>query len=266
MNDQYFKTNESLWNQKVDYHTQSEFYQLEAFKKGEYQPLRPIELEGLSDIKGKKMLHLQCHFGQDSLAWSRLGAKVTGVDFSEKAIAQARHLNAELQLDAQFVCSNVLETRQHLQDTFDVVFTSYGVIGWLPELQSWAKTISESLHKGGVFYMVEFHPVLMTMDFDLHEQRYAYFNQNAPDLEIVQGTYADKNADIEHQEFTWSHSLSEIITPLLREGLVLETFNEYPYSNWNCFSNMKEVAPDQFVYQGFQRPMPHLFELKMRKV
>jgi len=266
MKQEYFDTNQSLWNQKLDIHKKSDFYSLEAFKKGTFQSLRNIELEALSGIvKGKTMLHLQCHFGQDSLAWARLGAKVTGVDLSEKAIALARELNDELGLDAKFVHANVFETRQHIQEKFDIVFTSYGTYGWLPDLKPWAKVISESLNSGGIFYMADFHPLLSIYDFDKNKMQYNYFNPNEPDLEITDSTYADRNVELKHKEYTWSHSLSEVITPLLQEGLQLELFNEYPYSNWNCFSNLKEVGEQQFVFEGFEHSMPHLFELKFRK-
>ena len=265
MNNEYFSTNQSLWNTKLEYHKKSDFYDVEGFKKGTFQPLRALERKALSDVNGKTMLHLQCHFGQDSLAWARKGARVTGVDLSEKAIAFARELNDDLNLDAQFVHANVFDTRKHIQEQFDIVYTSYGVIGWLPDLKPWAKVISESLKPNGIFYMAEFHPVLMVYDFDEGSFQFNYFNNPEPDEYMVENTYADRNANFKHKEFTWSHSISEVITPLLENGLELLEFNEYPYSNWNCFPNMREVGEEQFVFDGFKHSMPHLFELKMRK-
>jgi SAM-dependent methyltransferase len=252
----------------VDIHKKSAFYNLDAFKEGTFQSLRNIELAALShQVKGKTMLHLQCHFGQDSLAWARLGAKVTGIDLSEKAIALARELNDELGLNAQFIHANVYDTRQHVQEQFDVVFTSYGTFGWLPDLKPWAKVISESLKLGGIFYMIDFHPLLSIIDFENEgvDYNYNYFNPNKPDIEITETTYADRNVELKHKEYSWSHSLSEVITPLLQEGLQLEVFNEYPYSNWNCFPNLKQVSEQQFVFNKFKYSMPHLFELQFRK-
>ncbi len=265
MNNHYFDTNKSLWNQKVDYHKASDFYELDNFKKGLFQPLRDIELRGLPDVRGKSLLHLQCHFGQDTLAWARLGAKVTGVDLSNKGIESARQLRDELKLDAKFVNCNVFDTRKHIQEQFDIVFTSYGVIGWLPDLKPWAKVIKESLKPGGTFYIVEFHPALMMHDHENYDLQFHYFNRPEPDEYLIEGTYADKNANLQHKEFTWSHSLSEIITPLINEGLILESFNEYPYCNWNCFPNLRTEGEQRFVYNGVKFSFPHLFELKMRR-
>jgi len=124
----YFDTNKATWNEKVKIHAKSEMYDLEAFKKGK-SSLMSYELDALGDVKDKSLLHLQCHFGQDTLSWSRLGAKCVGVDLSDEGIKLAKELNKELQLDAEFICCNVLETSQYLKDTFDIIFTSYGVIG-----------------------------------------------------------------------------------------------------------------------------------------
>lgn len=269
MSNKYIATNQSLWDKKVEPHTKSDFYQLEAFKKG-WNSLRHIEMNALADeVQGKSMLHLQCHFGQDSLAWSRLGAKVTGIDFSENAIAQAQQLNDELGLDAKFIHSNVYDVRKHIQEQFDIVFTSYGVLAWLPNLDKWAKVIADSLKPNGVFYIVEFHPSLLIYDLEQTENlkiKYDYFHNSTPDEEIISSTYAEDNANLQHQEFTWSHSMSEIITPLLKLGLVLEQFNEYPYSTWDCFPNLHKTAEQKFVFRNLNKSLPHTFELRMRKI
>src|SRR5687767_6266668 len=134
-NDQYFESNKSIWDQRTLIHKDSSFYNVEGFKKGE-SVLTPIELNELGDVTGKKMLHLQCHFGMDSLDWARRGAFVSGVDLSDVAIAEANRLNEELGLNAKFICSNVYDLRKHIDEKFDIVFTSYGVVGWLPDLSS----------------------------------------------------------------------------------------------------------------------------------
>lgn len=268
MENQYIKTNQSLWNSKVDYHTASDFYQLENFKNG-WNSLRHIEMKALGNkVKDKSMLHLQCHFGQDSLAWTRLGAQVTGIDFSEKAINVAKSLNAELGLNAKFIQSNVYDVREKIQEQFDIVFTSYGVLGWLPDMNKWAEVVAQSVKSGGIFYIVEFHPGLMIYDLESPKPlrlEYDYFHNPEPDLEIVDGTYANREAKLKHKEYTWSHSMAEIIQPLLNQGLMLETFNEYPYSTWNCFSNLHELGEEQFVFGKLDKTIPHLFELVMKK-
>jgi len=145
-----FETNKTTWNDKVKVHAKSDMYDLDAFKK-EKSSLMPYELEALGDVSGKSLLHLQCHFGQDTLSWSRMGAKFTGVDLSDEGIKLAHNLNDELKLDAEFVCCNVLDTSEFVKNTFDIVFTSYGVIGWLPDLKPWGRMIAERLNKGGTF-------------------------------------------------------------------------------------------------------------------
>src|SRR5689334_19564612 len=112
--DHYFKANKELWNQRTLVHRDSDFYNLAGFKAGE-SVLTPIELAELGDVKGKSLLHLQCHFGMDSLDWARRGATVTGVDLSDKAIEEAQKLNKELGLDARFVCCNVYDTSAHVK-------------------------------------------------------------------------------------------------------------------------------------------------------
>ncbi len=259
----YFISNQKLWNNNVPHHAKSDFYQMEAFKKGA-NTLKAIELDALGDVSGKRILHLQCHFGQDSLSFARMGAKVTGVDFSEKAIQLARELNQELNLDANFVYSNVLELPQNLEGQFDIVFTSYGVICWLDNLNKWAEVINHFLVPGGTFYIAEFHPMLMMFNFDEHKMKYDYFNQGNPYLEIAEGSYANDDTSVKNDEYTWSHSIHEIMTPLIQQGLIVEDFQEFPYSPYDCFADMKKVGEDQFVY-NFPVAIPHIFSLKMKK-
>ena len=154
-----FEINRDTWNKKVAIHAKSDFYNLDNFKKGK-SSLNEYELKALGDVSNKSLLHLQCHFGQDTLSWSRLGAKCTGIDLSDEGIKLAKQLNDELKLDANFLCCNVLDISKLISNQFDIVFTSYGTIGWLPDLKPWAQMISERLKNGGVFYMVEFHPIV----------------------------------------------------------------------------------------------------------
>ena len=148
-NTNYFKVNKETWNKKVSIHAQSEMYKMDSFKSGETS-LMPYELKALAEVDGKSLLHLQCHFGQDTLSWSRMGAKCVGVDLSNEGVSLAKQLNEELKLNAEFVCCNVLDTSKHVADFFDIVYTSYGIIGWLPDLKPWAQMIFERLKVGGV--------------------------------------------------------------------------------------------------------------------
>ncbi len=257
----YFEANQQLWNDKVDFHKMSDFYRLEDFKKG-WNSLKSIELEGVGDVSGKSLLHLQCHFGQDTLSWARLGATVTGVDFSDKAITLARSLNTELGLNARFILANVLELDQHLEGQFDVVFTSYGTICWLDDLEKWASLVRHYLRPGGTFFIADFHPVLTMYDWETGVIEFPYFYDREPSSEIIEGTYADNNAPIGGKEFFWFHPISKVINTLQQQGLRLEVFQEYPYSPYNCYPNLDKKSEDVYVYNKTKYPLPHAYSLK----
>jgi SAM-dependent methyltransferase len=227
--------------------------------------LTEIEADALGDVSGKTLLHLQCHFGQDSLSWARRGAKVIGIDFSDKAIETAREINTALGLDASFVQSDVYALPAVLEGQFDFVFSTYGAIPWLPDLEKWAAVVSHFLKPGGIFYLAEFHPTLYLFNFDNYKVEYGYFTEKIPYEEVVSGTYADPNAPIEEKEFFWNHALSEVITPLLNQGLQLLELKEYDFSPYKCFPNMVEKEPGRFVWGDFGVRLPHVFSVKMKK-
>ena len=161
--DYYMRSNLEHWNKLTPIHERSKFYDVESFKSGK-STLKSIELEELGDVSGRSLLHLQCHFGLDTMSWARLGARVTGVDFSDRAISLAQELSKELGIEADFVCSDVYDLRSILDKQFDIVFTSYGILCWLPDLRRWAEVIAHFLRPGGTFYMVEGHPFVDVFD------------------------------------------------------------------------------------------------------
>ena len=232
----YIKINKQTWNNKTDIHIDSDFYDVRSFLAGK-STLNQIELALLGNLSNIKILHLQCHFGQDSLSLSRMGAKVVGVDFSDKAIEKAKAFNTKLGLDAVFICCDVYETPTHLDEQFDIVFTSYGTIGWLPDLDKWAQVISHFLKPNGTFIMADFHPVVWMYDNDFKEVFYSYFNIE-PIIEEELGTYANKEASISNQTIGWNHPISEIVNALIGNGLQINCFNEYDYSPYNCLNEM----------------------------
>lgn len=260
---EYFRANKELWNKRTAIHKDSAFYDVAFFKQGKNM-LTPIELNELGGVKGKKMLHLQCHFGLDSLSWARLGADVTGVDLSDAAIAEAKRLNDEMQLNAMFICCNVYDLADHLNEQFDIVFTSYGVIGWLPDLDKWASLITRYLKPGGIFYMAEFHPVVWMFDDTFSRIQYAYENREVIVIDNY-GTYADPNADISGKEYSWNHSISEVLNALIKQGLQIQFFNEFMYSPYPNFSNSVQVQPGQWHIQGMEGKIPMVFSVKAVK-
>jgi 2-polyprenyl-3-methyl-5-hydroxy-6-metoxy-1,4-benzoquinol methylase len=256
----YEDINKSTWNQKTTIHADSEFYNMEAFLNGQ-STLNPIELALLGDIKDKTALHLQCHFGQDSISLSKLGAKVTGVDFSEAAIAKARELAKQLNADTEFILSSVYDLPDKHSQKYDIVYTSYGVIGWLPDITKWAKVISHFLKPGGRLVFVEFHPVVWMFDNNFEKVAYNYFNKEAI-VETLEGTYANREAKLTTTSITWNHGLAEVIEALLAEGINIKQFKEYDYSPYNCLSGMEEFEPGKYRITSFGNKLPLVYAVE----
>jgi SAM-dependent methyltransferase len=261
----YFSINEKTWDKKVAIHSVSKFYDVEGFKKG-MSSLNSYELKELGNVKGKSLLHLQCHFGLDTLSFSRLGAACTGIDFSSKGIQQAKALNEELGLTANFIKTNLYDVPQKVAGTFNIVFTSYGVIGWLPDLNTWGKIIADKLKKGGVFYMIEFHPIVWMFDFLHTPPKLAYpYLQSEAIYEEYNGTYANNDADIISKEYGWNHGLGEVVTALTNAGLHIEFLHEFEKSPYNSFPDMKKTEDGMYVLKENQQLFPLLFSIKAIK-
>jgi SAM-dependent methyltransferase len=258
----FFELNKKMWNDRVAVHLNSGLYDLPSFMAGK-SSLMDIETELLGDISGKSILHLQCHFGQDTLSLARMGAQATGIDFSEKAIEAARDLNYKLQLNANFICSDVLKIDELLLEPFDLIFSSYGTIGWLPELSRWAQNISLLLKPGGKFIFVEFHPFVWMFDDALQKIRFSYFNVE-PIIEENNGTYADKNADLNHTSVGWNHPFTDVLQSLLGQNLLLESFREYDYSPYDIFPNPVKTEKG-YMIGGLEHKLPLVYSMVMKK-
>ncbi|MBP8823109.1 MAG: class I SAM-dependent methyltransferase [Flavobacteriales bacterium] len=230
-----FELNRKLWNERVRHHVGSKMYDLEGFLQGR-NSLSAGELELLGDVRGQRILHLQCHFGQDTLSLARMGADVTGLDLADAAIGEARNLAARMGLHASFITANVLDFHPQLAGGFDIVFTSYGVLGWLPELGSWARNITRYLKPGGKLVLVEFHPAVWMFDNELLKVTWSYFNRQLIE-EAEQGTYADASAAINLTSHSWNHAIADTITALLDAGLHILHLGEGDGSPHDCFPN-----------------------------
>ncbi len=232
-----FRDNEAAWDAKTPVHVASRFYDVPGFLAGA-STLNAVERERLGDVRGRSLLHLQCHFGLDTLSLARLGARVTGVDLSGAAIEAARRLAVEAKLGARFVKCNVYETRAHLAETFDLVFTSYGVLGWLPDLRPWAKVVAESLAPGGRFVLVEFHPwVWMSQVGPDLSIRYPYFNRGVIS-EDAESTYADRSVKLRLREHGFNHPIADVVNALVGAGLRLDRLDELDGSPFDVFPGM----------------------------
>ncbi|GGQ18055.1 class I SAM-dependent methyltransferase [Shewanella litoralis] len=254
----YLTINKHAWDQRTQIHLKSTFYDLQAFIDGK-SSLNPIELEQMGNVRGKSLLHLQCHFGQDSLSWARLGATVTGVDLSSESIATAKKLAAQLHLPATFINNDIYQFGQNNSTQYDIVFTSYGVLAWLPDLTRWAQTIAGALTPGGEFHLVEFHP------FNDVLSGYGYFAQSQPDIED-EVTYTENHNDQIETVVTWPHPISEVISALISAGLHIEAVNEHPFSPYDCIEGLEFVDKKGYQLIHNDHPIPLIYSIKASKV
>ena len=261
--DNYLDINKIAWNNKTDVHKTSDFYDMESFMAGR-STLNDIELELLEDVTGKSILHLQCHFGQDSLSLQRMGAQVTGVDLSPKSIELAEQNCKILNLESKFICSDVYSLREKHHELHDIVFTSYGTIIWLPDLDKWAKVIYDSLKPGGKLVFADFHPLVWMYDDDLDKVIFSYFNTGAI-VEQEEGTYADKKADLKDNMVTWNHSMSETISALIGAGLSIEHMNEYNYAPYNFIAATEEFEKGKYRAPTMGDKFPLVYSIVARK-
>lgn len=265
--DEYIESNRKLWDAWTSIHEKSEMYNIAGFKAGK-SSLKELELREVGDVQGKSLLHLQCHFGKDTLLWARLGAIVTGADFSERAIELARSLSEELGIPARFVLSNLYNLPDVLHDTFDIVYTSYGVLGWLPDIPGWARVVSHFLKPGGSFYIAEIHPFLWLFDDNDQSElkvRYPYFQGSVPLKFDVKGSYADPTADYTGVEYGWNHTVGDYINSLIDAGLRLEFFHEFPFIPWQALPFMQRGEDRWWRLPEDLAKIPLLFSLKATK-
>ncbi len=266
----YIETNRKRWDELAEIHYKGKFYNIEKFKEGGIS-ISNLEINEVGDVKGKKLLHLQCHFGKDTLSWARLGAQVTGIDFSGRAIELAKQLSKETGLGARFIHTDINEfDKTNLQpNSFDIVFTSHGAIYWLPDLERWGELISFFLKPGGFFYIADSHPTGNIFD-DENEQdliiRYPYFHQEKPLEFEEEGSYADEEAKLQNKiEYGWVHDLSYIVNSLINAGLRLEFIHEYPFVSWKMFPFLEEKEDGWWYLPERLQKIPLMFTLKARK-
>lgn len=264
--DEYRRNNLSLWNEYAKIHVRLPFYRVEDFLSGE-NVLNDLERGEMGDVEGQSLLHLQCHFGLDTLCWAKLGARVTGVDFSDEAIQQAEALANRVHLDARFLCCDVYDAPDKLKEPFDIVYTSYGVLCWLPDLTRWAQVIAHFLKPGGFFYMAEFHPFTFVFDDQADELRVkeSYFNTSMMKYD-VQGSYADCTAKVQTKSsYEWNHTLGEILTALTGAGLQIEFMHEFPFTYFKQLQCMNQIEPGVWGFADGSNPIPLMFSIRAVK-
>ncbi len=264
---EYFDANKQRWNELINIHSKSQTYDINGFLHGK-NTLHSIELDQLGAVSGKSLLHLQCHFGLDSLSFARMGAEVTAVDFSDKAIELAKKLSKEIETPARFICANIYDLNEKLNEQFDIVFTSYGALMWLPDINGWAKIISRYLKKGGTFLIVEFHPISYIFNEDNTkglEVKYPYFSES-PLMYDDTKTYTDQQEEIENTiTYEWQHTIGDIITSLISVGLRIENVQEYPFTvDQAHFKHMKKNSEGYWEISERDK-IPLMFSIKATK-
>ena len=258
----WFEANRRLWDELIPIHLGSPYYDVPGFKGGRLT-LHDIELAELGDVDGQDLLHLQCHIGLDTLSLAQLGARVIGVDFSEKAVDAARGLATDLGVDAGFVCSNVYDLPKALHARFDVVFTSWGVLCWLPDLRPWAEVVSRFLRPGGRFYLAEFHPILACLDEESLVPTEPYFHHDQPIVWEPETSAADGSTTITNPSHEWNHPIGDVVSALVNAGLVLEFLHEHPVSPEPLRSYLSQDETGWWRMKGDVLPLS--FSLQARK-
>ncbi|MEU5896438.1 MULTISPECIES: class I SAM-dependent methyltransferase [unclassified Streptomyces] len=239
----YLRNNRELWRLWTPLKAASTQYDLAGFRVGGSR-MRALERAEVGEVRGRSLLHLQCHVGIDTLSWARLGARVTGVDFAAEGVATARSLAADIDPSAVFVEADVLALPDHLDGHFDIVYTSHGVLGWLPDLRRWAEVVAHFIAPGGFVYVFESHPAAWMLDNRLDTAelrlRYSYFGEPEPLSFEYRSPTAVPDREVPGVEYAWGHSLGEIVSALASAGLTIEFLHEWPFVAWRMLPCMVE--------------------------
>lgn len=252
--------NRAWWDERVPIHVRSDLYDVDGFKAGKEQ-LRPFELALAGDVTGLRMAHLQCHFGEDTMAWARHGASIVGLDFSQAAVDTANGLAGELDLDARFVCSDVYDAVDALGgERFDLVYTGLGALNWLPDLDRWADVVTALVAPGGRLLLAEFHPFSAVFADDDQTVEHDYFDRS-PFLWTDAGSYADLDAvTTSNDTVEYQHTLAAIVTVLLQRGHQLRALEEYDHTLFGRFGFL-EQRDGAFRYPEGTPKVPLMFAL-----
>ncbi|KAB8192124.1 methyltransferase domain-containing protein [Nonomuraea phyllanthi] len=257
----YRDVNRANWNARVPIHVASDFYDVEGFKAGQ-SPLRAFEREEVGDVSGRRLLHLQCHFGLDTLSWARLGAEVTGLDFSEAAIEQARAIAADCGIPARFVTADVYDAAEALGGaTYEIVYTGLGALVWLPDLTRWAETVAGLLEPGGFLYLAEFHPFAAILDEETGTTvAHDYFDRG-PHVWEYPYTYTGSEI-LEHQtSVQFQHGLGEVINAVVAAGLRVDSVHEHGHTLYRQFPSLTGNRGDYRFPEGAPR-IPLMYSLR----
>jgi SAM-dependent methyltransferase len=263
--DDWLAANRANWDDRTPIHLESAFYDVEGWLAAGTRS-HPWEADALGDVTGLRLVHLQCHFGKDTLDWARAGALVTGLDFSPAAITAARHLadRAGLADRARFVCADVLHAAEALDhETFDVVYVSLGALCWLPSVRRWAEQVGELIAPGGRLFLFEGHPLAWALTEDGEHLGFTYFEEAAPHVDDEGSTYTDGDQFLTNRRnYQWNHSLGEIVTALTDQGLALRSLVEHDWTGYRQFPWLVEEGADRWATPPGRPRIPLSFTLQ----
>jgi SAM-dependent methyltransferase len=266
----YRDVNRANWNERAAAHAASPGYAVQQFTDDPafLSHVVRFDLPLLGSVDGLRGVHLQCHIGTDTVSLSRLGATMTGLDFSEKSLEHARHIADLADAKINFVQNDVYDAQAAVGTDYDFVYTGVGAIGWLPDIRRWAETVASVLRPGGRLFIREGHPVLWALDYDradgLLTLEYPYFERPEPTIWNEPGTYVETDVQFEHNTtHEWNHGLGEIVGALLAAGMTITGLAEHTSVPWNAMpGRMREVGDGE--WQLIDRPdrLPHTYTLQ----
>ena len=269
--DEFLDTNRRNWDDRVAGHLAPDGYAVDMLVENpdHLTDVVRFDAERVGDVRGLRLLHSQCHIGTDTLSWARLGASVTGFDFSPKAIAAARSIAARMGIDATFVEAEVAHADTAIDGPFDVVYTSVGAICWLPDLARWAEVLAGLLRPGGRFYIRDTHPSFLALDDErtdgLLVTKYPYFHEETPMQFTDASSYLGSAVLTETETFEWAHPMSEIVGSLLDAGLVLDRLDEYQHLDWPALPDMTPVERRWYLPKDLRNRAPTQFSVLAHK-
>jgi SAM-dependent methyltransferase len=271
--DHFRRTNLASWEERAGPHAGSPDYSVTrlAEEPGYLSTVVRFDQPRLGDIAGLDVVHLQCHIGTDTVSLAKLGARVTGLDFSPRALEQARALATRARLEVHFIESDIYDAPAALDATFDLVYTGVGALNWLPDVARWAGVVAQVLRPGGRLHLREGHPVLWSLadprPDGLLVIEYPYFEQETPTHFDEPGTYVQTDHEfVATETYEWNHGLGEIVTALLDAGLVITGLDEHETVPWDALpGQMDEVADGEFRLRDRPERLPHSYTLQAHK-
>lgn len=260
--DEHRAANLANWNERVIGHTAPDGYDIAGLiaDTDRITDVVAFDKEVFGDVRGKTLLHSQCHIGTDTVSWARLGATVTGLDFSPDALASARDTAAKMGIDARFVETELYDSPEHIDSQFDCVYTSVGAINWLPDIAAWGQIMAGFVKPGGQFYIREGHPMLMTLDDERDDDalmvKYPYFASGGEPLKWDDAESYAGSAKLENTiNYEWTHPVSSVVMALIDAGLVIDEFRELTHLDWKFFPFMETDDGERYVMPTAQRDL-----------